>query len=260
MPKHHYIKFGTGKEVLLCFHGYEQDLTMFDDLDEVWQEKYTIYAFDLMHHGKSVFPMDRVPHKPFEDEEIRHYFHVFFEKEKIDSFQLMGYSLGARMALYLASLFTDRIEGMYLFAPDGFKKMPLQNFIEHNKLGVFLFGTFVKKPIFFHASVKFLRKGKIIRQRLHDFVIRKTANTTQREQLYNSWQTYKNLHLPKDKIDKVLENIPNLYLVFGKKDAVIPPTNLEQYKVRENQLILLDTGHDLFDDEALKTLRSKLNF
>ena len=95
----------------------------------------------------------------------------------------MGYSLGSRFSLYLAHLFPNRVEGIYLFAPDGFKKLPLQNFIEHNKLGIYLFKTFVSSPKFFHNSVKFLRRRKLIRQRLHDFVLRKTASVDQRNQL-----------------------------------------------------------------------------
>lgn len=260
MPHHHYIKFGSGSEVLLCFHGYEQDSSMFDILDENWKNKYTIYAFDLFHHGKSLFPMDRLPHNPLREEEINIYFQNFFKQNEIKLFQIMGYSLGARFAMHLANLFPDKVEGLYLFAPDGFKKLPLQTFIEQNTIGINLFRSFIRKPIFFHASVKLLRKARIISQRLHDFVIRKTSDFNQRKQLYDSWQTYKKFHLPIDKIKLLLDNLDNVRLVFGLFDAVIPTSNLKDYKVKENQLIIVNKGHDLFDAESLKVLQSRLNF
>ena len=182
------------------------------------------------------------------------------EKENIDSFQVIGYSLGARMAMYLAKLFPHRLEGLYLFAPDGFKKMPMQNFIEHYKIGIYLFQGFVKRPKSFHYLVKTLRKIKFISQRLHDFVLRKTETIEQRKQLFGSWQTYKQFHLSAFEINKVLANLPNVHLVFGKNDGVIPVSNLKTYDVKDEQLLLLNKGHDLFDAAALKALRLRLNF
>lgn len=260
MLKHHFIKFGEGEQTLICFHGYEQDSSMFKILDERWRKQYTIYTFDLMHHGKSTFPIERIPNNPFQADEIRDYFQSFFEEHKIKSFQVMGYSLGARFSLYLAYLFPERIKGLYLFAPDGFKKMPLQNFIEHYKLGMYLFKAFVTSPKFFHLSVRVLRKHKIIRQRLHDFVLRKTEFHNQRIQLYQSWQTYKNLHLRMEEVNFLLEKLDNIHLVFGQYDAVIPLSNLNPYNITKNQLVVLEKGHDLFDEEALKILRSRLKF
>ena len=159
-----------------------------------------------------------------------------------------------------AHLFPHRLNGLYLFAPDGFKKMPMQNFIEHYKLGIYLFKGFVKRPKSFHYLVKALRKINFISQRLHDFVLRKTDTIVQREQLYGSWQTYKEFHLSKIDINEILENSPNVHLIFGQNDGVIPLSNLEFYNVRDEQLLILKKGHDLFDDSVLKTLQSRLNF
>ena len=44
-------KFGKGDDVLLAFHGYGQDSSWFEHLEELLGDKYTILAFDLAFHG-----------------------------------------------------------------------------------------------------------------------------------------------------------------------------------------------------------------
>ena len=260
MAKHHYISFGKGEKILLCFHGYEQNSSMFSILNEDWQKRYTIYAFDLFHHGKSEFQHNRIPNYPLTKSELKAYFEIFFTEKNITNFEIIGYSLGSRIGLYLAYVFPQKVKGIYLFAPDGFKKMPLQNFIEHNFFGIYLFKTFVRKPKPFHLLIKSLRKIKIIKQRLHDFVLRKTTLKQQRIQLYRSWQTYKCMHLSSKKISNLLQNIPKIVLLFGKYDAVIPLANLNKHKIDKESIICLNKGHDLFDKEALQILQKRLDF
>ena len=260
MAEHHYISFGTGEKVLICFHGYEQTSAIFYQLNEAWQKRYTIYAFDLLFHGESIFPKERQPTESLQKQEIQAYFKDFLDKKNIDYFELMGYSFGARICLYLTHLFKHRVEGMYLYAPDGFRKLPLQNFAEQNRLGNRLFLSFVRKPSWFHASIRFLRHSKFIRQRLHDFVLRKTASLQQREQLYSSWLAYKHMHLHKQEINGLLRNVPNVFLIFGKYDAVIPVENIKPYDTSKCTVLQLDKGHDLFNEEALTVLQKQLNF
>ena len=53
----HYHKFGHGPAILLAFHGIGQDgVSCFKSFADHLGDRYTIYAFDLYFHGKSIQP------------------------------------------------------------------------------------------------------------------------------------------------------------------------------------------------------------
>ena len=44
---------------------------------------------------------------------------LFLEKENIEDFHVMGFSLGARLALTSFEMFPSKVKKLYLLAPDG---------------------------------------------------------------------------------------------------------------------------------------------
>ena len=46
---------GSGKQVLLMFHGFGQDHTAFHAIEKPLAEQYTLYQFDLYFHGNSTW-------------------------------------------------------------------------------------------------------------------------------------------------------------------------------------------------------------
>src|SRR5205809_920321 len=51
--KLHYLQSGIGKRVLLAFHGYSNNASIFHPFEPHLARQYTILSFDLPHHGNS---------------------------------------------------------------------------------------------------------------------------------------------------------------------------------------------------------------
>ena len=74
-----YEIFGSGPEVLLAFHGFGQDRTIFKKWASTLESKYIFYAFDLFYHGES--------HRPFQNlskTEWQEWLNGFLIQEKIE--------------------------------------------------------------------------------------------------------------------------------------------------------------------------------
>ncbi len=114
----HYSLTGKGKKVLLAFHGYGQTKLHFRHIAKQLSGQYTLYTFDLFFHGKSIWPFKD---NPLTKNFLAGMMSAFLEKEKINQFSLMGFSMGGKMVLSLLEQFPDRVEQLILIAPDGIK-------------------------------------------------------------------------------------------------------------------------------------------
>ena len=59
----HYLKIGAGAKLLVAFHGYGNDASLFTHFDKHLGAEYTLYSFDLPHHGKSECDDSRILEK-----------------------------------------------------------------------------------------------------------------------------------------------------------------------------------------------------
>src|SRR4030043_232029 len=94
--KLHYIKAGKGNHPLVFFHGFGQDHTIYVPILQSLAADYEIYVFDLYFHGKSEWAGEE---RPLEKDEWKATFRLFLDYYPIDSFSIVGFSLGAKFAL-----------------------------------------------------------------------------------------------------------------------------------------------------------------
>ncbi len=57
----HYAKAGTGDRHLLIFHGFGQDMNVFEFFATSLARHYTFYVFDLYFHGKAAGHTEKSP-------------------------------------------------------------------------------------------------------------------------------------------------------------------------------------------------------
>lgn len=244
-----YKTSGSGKQILLCFHGFGQDMNAWDVFLPVLNEKYTIYAFSFFHHGNSVYPKDRIDQNTLRPEELIEIIDAFLKEKSIDRFSLMGYSMGAKISFQLLHYFGNRIDKITLLAPDGIYSNFWYSFTSKNKLGNFLYRRIIKDPENLFGSMKLMRHFHLLNDKLYRFVRGNLETFEKREQVYTVWMTLRHIEpSAKKSAEIILENNIETILIFGKYDKVITSAIGEKFNKMLNgkaKLIIAECGHNL---------------
>lgn len=240
---------GSGNEVLLCFHGFGQSLHAWDVFLPVLEKKFTVYTFSFFHHGKSIYPKNRIDSNTLKPEELKEIFDAFLKEKNISRFSLMGYSMGAKVSFQLMQFFGERINSITLFAPDGIYRNVWYNFTSKNKLGNILYKRIINDPENLFAVMKILVHFGWLSDKLNRFVRGNLETRINRQQVYDVWMTMRHIDpSAKKSAEVILKNNISCTLIFGKYDKVITPGIGEKFNKmiqKKGKLIFADCGHNL---------------
>lgn len=261
--KLHYIKFGSGANYLLAFHGFGQNATRLLPLFKGLEDKYTVYCFDLFLHGKSEFPRDRSGKTPLLPEEIKKIFAAFFKTENINEFDLFGFSLGAKTVLQLLQFFPDKVNQVHLAAPDGLKLNPWYNFAARTRAGNIIFDFLLENPRVFNFLLAVIQRFNIPSKKVSKFVCQSLDSQEKRKFVRDVWFVYKALTVNIDNLAHLVltDKSIKIHQYYGRYDTIIKPKSGKIFADRIDQpqnVHLLKTGHNLLAGNGLKLLSQKL--
>lgn len=219
-----YYTFGHGKQLLIAFHGYSNDSHIFDILQPALQNNYTFVAIDLPIHGGT-----RWRDGLFTAHKLNSIISLIVEKEKLpQTYTLMGFSLGGRIAMSLFQQFPQPVSDMILLAPDGLFKGKWYRFIAQSFIGTRITSYFLKRPETALYILNWSKKNHIINA--HVYLYAKGLLNSKRERmlLYARWTFMRKMRPSLKKVCKTI----NLYrvpvkLVFGKGDTITPEHNAD---------------------------------
>ncbi|MGB0880854.1 MAG: alpha/beta hydrolase [Polaribacter sp.] len=244
-----YYKYGSGSIPLLAFHGFGRHAQDYQVFEELFGSKYTIYAFNLFHHGKSKYPSERVESNTFTKTEFTNLFKGFFSQFPNEKFGIMGYSLGGKIALMFTEIFPSQVESLWLFAPDGIKLNFWYIVASKTAMGRGVYKYFLENPGLFFSMVNGLHKTKLINDKLKKFAMNNMDEKEKRELVYTVWLTFKDTN---PKMNQVIANIKKheipVFQFFGKNDKVIKPKLGSWFSNKINQTEnyhVLQAGHNL---------------
>ena len=89
--KLHYLKLGAGRRLLVAFHGYRNNASLFIPFDRYLNKDFTIICIDLPHHGKSSWPDT----KELSNGHLVELVHQLKREFNVEKLSLAGYSIGA---------------------------------------------------------------------------------------------------------------------------------------------------------------------
>ena len=243
--KLHYQKWGDGQKVLLAFHGYGQVGEVMKPLAEAWAGNYTVYSFDLFYHGKSTLNIRR---SPLKKEEWIRLIKRFLEKESIEMFSVLGFSMGGRFALSVVEHFAQRVEQLYLLAADGVKI----NFWYHlatsyKPIRRQMLRT-IDKPAAFRSMVNAAYRFNLAPKRAVKFAESQMGRKSQRFRVYASWVKFREFRFEMRLIAKrIKENNIQLLIVLGRFDQIIDKEAMsyltKYFSSNEYQITILNCGH-----------------
>ncbi|WP_448518390.1 alpha/beta fold hydrolase [Rhodoflexus sp.] len=225
-PYLHYRTFGSGEKVLIAFHGFGQDSNFFAPLAQAFPQ-YTVYAIDLFFHGKSHWPE---PSQPLSFDLWRALFAELLATHQITRFDLMGFSMGGRIALVTYELFAAQIDCLWLLAPDGIKANAWYRIATRNRLlhGLFQYITAENANIF-HYSVRVLEKRRLLHPMLAKLAQQQMRTPELRKRVYHTWMLYRHLEPNLTAVgDAVRQHQTQVHIATGAYDRVIRPKYMQK--------------------------------
>lgn len=241
----YYHTIGNGSKAMLAFHGFGQVGKDFEAFESSLSEQFTIYSFDLFHHGQTSYDG-----KPITKTELKNWIENFLTEKGIDKFSVIAFSLGGRVAFTLMELFEGRVEYAFLLAPDGMKINPAYRFVASTHLGAWCYSLVVNYPGLFLAPLKLAKNLGIIEEKLYQFFINQMRTREKREKVFKVWVTFREIIPNLKNIQRIVnEGKVNFNLILGKKDLVIRVAfskNLMSGITDKNSLHVIKSGHYMF--------------
>ena len=253
-----YSVFGTGEKILLVFHGYGHTHKNMKGIEESLSEEYKIYSFDLFFHGFSEWNYD--------DSQLtkEHWFsmlNAFLTENNIDKFSILGFSLGGKVALSTIEIMPDKIDRLYLIAPDGLEYNIWYD-LATSKILKGIFKMTIIKPQIFEVVVKVLNKLKLLDKSTLRFSSTQMNSKEKRRRVYFSWTVYKGLTPDIEKVTEFLNRNKNQVIVYlGRYDRIIKSETVLAFtsKLKYCKVHQLNSGHNNLLDEVSNLLYEELS-
>jgi pimeloyl-ACP methyl ester carboxylesterase len=250
----YFTKVGTGKKNLLLFHGFGQDHQAFKKIEESLHADYSVYSFDIFFHGISQWNKgEQSLEKKFWKDLITE----FLKQHQIETFSLLGFSMGGKFVLATLEAFPGKTENIFLLAPDGIKTNFWYSLATYPIAFRKLFKSMIDHPQRFKAIEKFAVKVGLIDKGILRFIESQMDTAEKRSRVYYAWVVFRHL-----KFDmKEIANIMNfkkirVTVMVGKYDKIIKVKNMDHLvkKLNEVRLLILETGHNGIIQESVKVL------
>jgi len=238
-----YTQLATGPRVLLAFHGIGQDATCFQPLARALDGQFTVYAFDLFFHGRNtgVLP-EGVLTKTHWQQLVR----AFLTEKAIQTFSVAGFSMGGKFALATAESFADRLDELWLLAPDGITVSPYYTLATRTAAGRRLFGYFLDHMPLFHRVGQLLSRLHLVDRSALRFAESTLATPEQRRRVYLSWVGFRELKTDVGALAVLLnkETVRTRFFM-GYFDRVLPLSFLTPLTrhLHHYEVTVLKTGH-----------------
>jgi pimeloyl-ACP methyl ester carboxylesterase len=246
-----------GKKLLLAFHGYRNNASLFTPFLSSIKNEYTIISFDLPHHGSSKWnETDRLHPRDLKSVVLE-----IMKDHQVEKVALMGYSMGGRVCLKIAEMLPGHIDRIVLLAPDGLVLNPTYYFATRTKIGSVLFRKLLTNPDKYMGWIKAARDRKIISESKYRFALNYISGEPERMLLLKIWPAM-SLLLPNAKRLKAALNeydIP-VHVYMGKHDHVIPVSLARQFEkgLKNIEVHVLEKGHRVFDYDTIPFISESL--
>lgn len=243
-----YYRFGNGPKTALCFHGYGEDAATFRFLGEKAGHQYSFFCIDLPFHGKSSMEMD----PPFTVKELQEIISRI-TADPSEKLTLVGFSLGARVALALYELMPARVERLVLLAPDGLKVNGWYWLATQTWLGNRFFSFTMRYPGWFKGLLALFNKTKLLNPSIFKFVKHYIGDAKIRRLLYQRWTSLRKIRPNINAIKSAIKfNKTDVRLIYGRHDRIILSSVGEKFQEGIEPwctLYLIASGHQVLHEK-----------
>jgi pimeloyl-ACP methyl ester carboxylesterase len=251
----HYCRFGSGKQWLLCFHGYGEKGNTFSFLEKFLGKDYTLIALDFPFHGATSWKEGLL----FTANDLLLILSMIMQ-EPDPCINLLGYSMGGRVALHLLQTVPAKIGQVILIAPDGLHHNIWHTLATQTFLGNRLFAFNMHHPVWLFTVIKLAYKTGLINKSIFNFVHYHLDHKESRELLYERWTTMRQFNPHIQLLKKIiLQKKVKVNILFGKYDRVIMIKRGVSFRKGIEKYVLiteLEAGHQLLKEKYADNITS----
>lgn len=258
------------QKIVVAFHGFDRSASEMENFMPIFDETTAMLSINLLHHGES---------KPLPPRELDSILDpstlleaIYNRISESDTFnyssstkiELLGYSMGGRIALSMLSYFPGEFSRVIALAPDGLKMSPGYKFFVGTSTGKKFWELVDKYPKTNANLIDALFKVGLISSHKHHFGRYHTDNPEIRRRVAYGWISHK-LFWPKRAVLPVaLGKLESAHLVFGARDKIIPfkwsAKLREDLKGAQNvQFHTIECGHVMRHPETVGLIKALVN-
>lgn len=255
--KWRFRSYGKGEHLLIAFHGFGEDGSIYATWEKELGEAFRIIAVDLPFHGGST----EWTAGTFHPDDLVAFITFIIEKHQPSAYSLLGHSFGARILIASWKKLIKQPTEIWLLAPDGLATRRLSVI---NQLPTWLRswiarGMGKRYEIWIWLAQRMHRLGWVDAFSVR-YVRHHLSTDYNRYRLMGSWLALPYFKIDRDQLLKeAVQEHTKLYLVLGKKDPLIDWGRLSNWlkKWPASNLYKLDAGHNLINKEVASLIRSK---
>jgi len=239
-----YEIYGEGKSILFAFHGFGQSNRIFKEFVNTHGSNYKIYAFDLFFHGKSYIE-DFNPNIDYTTDFVNA-IKLITEENKIEKFDVFGYSIGVRSALICLQNLHTIIDKVYIASPDGIINNFWFDFATKNVIGKKLFRYFLIRSSLLVSLIKLSRFIVKFNKQTLTYICKSVNTEGKIFNVYNIWMLYSFFNVDLfNLLNKINRNNDFLTILLAKNDQIINnPKIIKLLKIHNfNNYKILNTNH-----------------
>jgi pimeloyl-ACP methyl ester carboxylesterase len=212
-----YNVYGNGPKIMVAFPGFGQYPVAYKILARALPD-YRIFGISMPFHGQTKM---KEPATHLLPESVAELMDALMHREKITSFDLVGFSIGVRLMIPILQTYTKNVGEIIFLAPDFG-----QNFWYRLATGTSTMRTLFKYTMLngniLHRIVNFASILHLFSENTLILARRTTRNQDARMRVFNTWCFLRKLKYDKTEISKLItETGPKFKLVAGKNDEVI---------------------------------------
>ncbi|MDZ7879024.1 MAG: alpha/beta hydrolase [Saprospiraceae bacterium] len=238
-----YLRLGTGKQLLFCFHGFGDSAVIWYNLEKKIGQQFTLIALDMPFHGKTKWQESKMQMADF-----RAIIDQLLQIEKAKRFSLAGFSFGGRIVQQLLFCHAEQIDGLFLFSPDG---MGTKGLTYATLLPIFVrraIGFLLRKSKKIIQLVNWLHQRKWIGQAVYWFFSQNINNPQRRERIFFYWLSLDDFEVKLSDFKKKLQETQVPTEIFLGKNDEITPLSIGTYLTADApnvRLHILESGHQV---------------
>lgn len=224
------------RRAVVAFHGFARPLEDLFTVASDWPRDAHFLCIHLPHHGASG-PLTPGDH-PIPPATLLSILREILDREGLDtsSADLVGYSIGGRIALAMLVEAPDFWEHVVLMAPDGLVKNPFYRITVHTEFGRWAWFWMDRNAAKVLRWNDRLLSWGLISKHLHGFGIFHMETHEMRMMVWHGWRAHRDCwpsHLEIRQALRVRARLGDRWttdFVFGLKDKIIPPGNASRMR------------------------------